>query len=823
MKGFFRITVFEIPILMIRAVVLCLCLITGVSSQVLRTQPELVPASPTITPSPTPTPGPQALGDGSPDFSFSPILSRTPSNSAGVSHVATLPGGDLLAAGMFKVANGKIRVNLARLTSDGTLDDSINITLRSTSQYTYYPIIRRVAVQPDGRILIAGTFNFVNNSVANNIARLNPDGSLDSSFIMGTGFNNEVSLMTLQLDGKILLGGNFSSYNGTSRGTVARLNTDGTLDTSFAVSISTFVTFPITTILATSDGKVFLQGSFYRINGVLKDWFVKLNNDGSLDTGFVLPAFSPLNSIQTATLQADGKVFIAGSFEIRVNSILVNQNLARLNPDGSLDQSFSMVVNGTGSVTSVTAQEDGRSFIFGAFTSVNGVPRNQMARLNSNGTLDQSFIPFTYEGFMYGFAALENGRLLVFGNFTLINGTILEHLARIEANGSVDQSFTPQFGDLTSYCNTTAMQPDGKILVAGSFTRANGVLRGRIARFNPDSTLDDTFNTVIDSGIPQSSGFRDVNKIALQPDGRILIGGAFGTVNGQTQKALARLEANGQRDQSFNPVLTWNGSGSLDIFALVLLADGKILIGGHFVTVNGIARSGIARLNSDGSLDTSFQVALDGTYSNVYFNAIVVRPDGKIAVGGDFKLAGATSPATVAQLESDGAVDGTFQLPTAPNSTPYYVRSLALEPNGKLLIGGTWSSSGRPVLMRLNIDGTADASFNPGQVGIGFFSDMISSIIVQRDSRIIVAGGFSSIGGTTRRTIARLANNGAVDLSFNAILTRVEGPGGGEINSLVQAANGNLVYSGNLLTMNGVLVPGFGRLKSTFLPGTLDE
>ncbi len=142
---------------------------------------------------------------------------------------------------------------------------------------------------------------------------------------------------------------------------------------------------------------------------------------------------------------------------------------------------------------------------------------------------------------------------------------------------------------------TTILQPDGKILIGGQFTTYNGITANRIARLNTDGTLDTTFT--VGTGADSS-----VNTITLQPDGKILIGGAFTTYNGTTVNHVARLNADGTLDTTFVTGTGTNGS----VFTIALQPDGKILIGGWFTTYNGTTANYIARLNTDGTLDTTF-------------------------------------------------------------------------------------------------------------------------------------------------------------------------------------------------------------------------
>jgi uncharacterized delta-60 repeat protein len=182
------------------------------------------------------------------------------------------------------------------------------------------------------------------------------------------------------------------------------------------------------------------------------------------------------------------------------------------------------------------------------------------------------------------------------------------------------------------------VQPDGKILVAGGFTNLAGVSRNYLGRLNSNGSLDTIFNPSIDGG---------VTCLALQPDGKILVGGYFTTAEGQARTSFARLNADGTLDSFFNPGVTVNSWTGLYIEALVLQADGKILVGGSFSTLGGYPRANLARLNADGSLDPTFNPAANGSVTS-----LMIQPDGGVLVGGYFTTLGGQTRAGLARLNS---------------------------------------------------------------------------------------------------------------------------------------------------------------------------
>jgi uncharacterized delta-60 repeat protein len=254
----------------------------------------------------------------------------TNADGTNINSIAVQPDGKFLVGGKFGYINGEQRPYFARLNADGTLDESFNPTLTIFSINCFF-------IQPDGKILVGGTLSATYNGVTRGgVIRISPDGSLDTTFFNGTGTGN-VKTIALQPDGKVVVGGTFDSAAGEPRNRLARFNPDGSLDMSFDPN-------PrgdgINSVQALADGKVLVGGDFYNINGQPIGGFVRLNQNGSIDQTFQTFGVSQVNVIK---LLPDGKFLIGGRFTA-VNNIL-RRTVARLNPDGSLDESFTLGEN----------------------------------------------------------------------------------------------------------------------------------------------------------------------------------------------------------------------------------------------------------------------------------------------------------------------------------------------------------------------------------------------------------------------------------------------------------------------------------------------
>jgi len=370
---------------------------------------------------------------------------------------------------------------------------SILFTMLTFSLFAQYPgdldlsfnpgigandIVYTTAIQNDEKIIIGGAFTSYNGTTRNYIARLNSDGTLDSTFIVGTGANNSIFTTAIQSDGKIIIGGGFNSYNGTTINGIARLNTNGTLDSTFNIG-GTGADNGIFTTAIQSDGKIIIGGDFSSYNGTTRNYIARLNSDGTLDSTFTVGT-GTYNYVETTAIQSDGKIIIGGDFDT-INGTAINR-IARLNTNGTLDSTFTVGTGVNSSVLTTAIQNDGEIIIGGNFTTFNGTVLNHITRLNTDGTLDGTFIIGTGANNQVMTTAIQsNGKIIIGGDFTVYNGTLTTYIARLNTEGTLDSTFTVGTGG-NFYITTTAIQSDGKIIIGGEFYNYNGTTRSHIAR-----------------------------------------------------------------------------------------------------------------------------------------------------------------------------------------------------------------------------------------------------------------------------------------------------------------------------------------------------
>jgi gliding motility-associated-like protein/uncharacterized delta-60 repeat protein len=356
----------------------------------------------------------------------------------------------------------------------GALDPTLNPPANGDGSISF---IDQIVVQPDKKF-------FMNHyEVANEeyqLFRMNPDGSADGTFnpLNRDLFNGRVDVLALQADGKIVIGGRFTQIDGNSLGRIARVNSGGTLDLSFNVSGSGFNN-AVRGMAVQTDGKLIVVGSFTTYNGTPVTRIVRLNADGSIDGSFNVGT-GPNNSLNGIKLQPDNKIVVSGSFTAFNGTSLAG--MARLNIDGSVDLSFSPPA-GINPIA-ICIQSDDKILVGGAFTTVDGASRNYIARLNSNGSHDLSFDPGTgFDDWVYSLYQEPSGKIVVGGWFENFNGQTRNFIARLNPNGSLDNFFDPGIGP---YSLVTSIIPYGlnRILIGGYIDQWNGNLHNAVGLVN---------------------------------------------------------------------------------------------------------------------------------------------------------------------------------------------------------------------------------------------------------------------------------------------------------------------------------------------------
>jgi uncharacterized delta-60 repeat protein len=365
------------------------------------------------------------------------------------------------------------------------------------------------------------------------------------------------------------------------------------------------------------------------------------------------------------------------------------------------------------------------------------------------GSLDPTFNAGTNIGAILSVAVQLDGKILIGGEPTTGRDDIT--FARLLPDGSADPGFHTGAG-VNGFVRRIVVQDDGRILIAGGFTSYDGIASPGVARLNTDGTFDASFTA--GTGVAGT-----VSGLAVQPDGRVIIGGDFLAVDGIARYQTARLFNDRNVDLSFaGPELAFapGGPPPPGILDLLLLPNGKAIVGGAFGFIGGVEQSSVARLHTDGSLDTSFVPAFFS--STVY--SLARQRDGKILATGDFW---AHPGVNLARLHPDGALDENFNPELCCASDDPVGVAVAVQEDGRILYAGTSHPPGTDPpalgLVRLNADGTFDPTF---QAGTGFeLAGYVQAITLQADGKVLIGGGFITVNGVPRIGIARLNNDPA--------------------------------------------------------------
>ncbi len=647
------------------------------------------------------------------------------------SGVAAQPDGKIIVAGAFTVHVGnRAYQGLVRFEADGQVD---------TDWYEQRPqlsAIRRMVVLPDGKLLVAGYAY----APLNGLIRLNPDGSIDNTFTRGWGFDGDVLDMTRQTDGSILVVGRFTTYQGFACPGVARLLPDGALDTAFQLA-EALPGEPIA-VFGQSDQKVVVG---IRTNSEAPHLH-RLTSTGAVDTSFTpgtaVPVYDP-----RFWQQADGKLIVAGA-------AYPLPPLIRLNLNGSLDTSFYP--------SGVTAP-DQPFFLFPAGNnrlvtggSTGGIDGPAVVRYDLSGQADATFqVNLGNGGEVVDQVMDQDGSMWVSGSFDKVNGVVRQNVAHLLSDGSLDPA-VPAATTAIGLVHRMLRQDDGRMVFIGGFHTFAGQARRGIARTFADGTFDLSL-------VNATSATWDLQDGLLLPDGRMLVCG-WSSLQGH---AVWRVLANGTLDPTFDSSATFDGFNTnvaAAVESLALQADGSILVGGNFTSVNDKPFAGLARLHRDGGLDESFS---GGSTAFSGVSKVAVLPDSKLALLGGTQLNTEFGTRNgYLRLTAEGEVDLNF----AGTGTPTQATAFWVQPDEKWIIGGY-----RGHAQRLETSGVRDNTF--AAVEAEYSSEgRINYFLPWHNNQLFVGGRNLRVPGEPETALVRMR---PLDLSNDAFATPQAFPAGG--------------------------------------------
>lgn len=780
-----------------------------------------------------------APGDLDPSFSGDGKLTLElgPGESEGFA-TALQTDGKIVVAGRAAKGSGSVFA-LARYNSDGSLDLTFGNGGKAFIDFDTgeNDLAQKLAIQADGKIVVVGASGVLNTTNRYAIARLNSDGSPDTTFDLDGmvttdfGVNSVARCVAIQGDGKIVVGGEAAGPIGGTNFALSRYNTDGALDNTFdgdGVLVTDFngQLDEARGIALQLDGKVVLAGTTliggvvqvgvarYDTTGVLDNTF---DGDGKLFTGHGGSGIGTFASGTDVALQSDGKIVVS-----LMAGTTTQFGVVRLNSNGSVDGTVrTTILAGSNVPRAVRVQSDGKIVIVGSTSTASfGGEDFAAIRFNSDLTLDTSFsgdgkVRTDFDSFSgdiaYGFAIEADGSFVLGGTF--FDGTPRRFaLLRYASDGTLDTSLdidgkrTDNLGSGVSSLRSVAVQSDGKIVAVGSVfgTFSNDFA---VHRFNTDGTADTTFDGDGIATTDFSNGNDEAMSVAIQSDGKILVAGR--NTSAPTDTLIARYNADGTPDTTFagsGKIATGiAGNANGGAMAIAQESNGKIIVAGfRRFFISTPADITMFRLSSTGNIETI--VATDVLAGDDIPRSIAIQSDGKILVATN-GIEDTNQDFAVLRYNTDLTLDTTFSgdgmvfVDFGPGDD--IANSLAIQSDGKIVVAGSASNGTNTDLAvaRLNSNGTLDTTFSGdgrNTVAVGTGNDAANSIKIQTDGKIIT-GGSGFISSSNDFATVRFNSNGSLDSTLlwgtGGVATSNFG-GDDKVNSIAIQSDGKIIAAG---------------------------
>ena len=690
--------------------------------------------------------------DGSIDTTFNPAGSGIPFGWFGsyVNDIETLSDGSMIITGTFSNYNDGFQIStsrsgIAKINANGTLHPMTFTAFTSNIAFDS-------AIQADGKIVVVGGDN--TGSTVPQIVRFNTDGTVDTTYtppMPGAGVTSHTVTVIEKQGGKMIISGNFQNFGGTARSSIARLNFDGTLDTCFdpgyglSHNAATGVGEGLDVLISEIDGNAYVCGDFTYYDGTARSNIAKLR---TVTTVNAVDDFPP------AVSQGVTSVAVSNVLDYGTDDTVLGVSATTLTVTLSLESSdhAGITLNTTTGAVNVasTVPAGSYSLIYKICQTVSGVCNCDTARVQVN----VANTSIRANALVNRSGVQSDNKIIIAGYFTAYNSIPTFRIAKLNTNLTLDPTFNgsgPSPAAQVAY--DMAIQPDDKIILVGNFDGWSGGSNGRcITRLLPNGNNDTSFNAG-GAGAINSSGNQSIYAVALQTDGKILVGGNFQAFNGTGRNFIARLNANGTVDTSF----AINAGFNTAVTGIAVQADGKIVVAGHFTTYQGTPAPNIIRLNPNGTIDTAFLANVGtgfaGGVVDVLSKDVYMQPDGKILVIGTFTSFNGVAKNYIVRLNTNGTLDTTFVVGTAFNDR---TRSIAIDPSAaKIYVGGdfaTYNGASVPTMVRLNANGSLDTTFSIGSGPAG----PVYTLTRQPDAKIIVGGQFTTFSGISAANVTRI-------------------------------------------------------------------
>ena len=819
--------------------------------------------------------------------------------------------GSIYVGGSRGVFSDEIVESVFRLHPDGTLDEQFQIDVELTGT------VSEISILPD-HIFVAGYFHAAEDEEfrVEHLARLHLDGSVDRSFDSGTGSDGSVNAI-LPIDGGLLVGGDFSRFNNKRVGPLVKILSDGSVDPDFESDLGSQPN--LISLGQQQSGGVIVGGRFDRLHDRDMSYLARLHPDGSLDSEWVSMVNGPVHHLQVA---ANDSIYISGSF----GSVDGQERpgLARLHSDGSLDRGF-VPDDGIRNIHQMRLREDGTLIVVGSFDQYEGVQVPGIIGLDTKGRVSDTFnsllgVP-PWSLAIQNFVVDQEGRLIASGYVTGEEGTnyssvvrlVTEDISRttigflnaehevLETRSGLEIELT-RIGDLSDESQVRWTMQGVTGLPGLDFPEQQGVavfqalerrqtirlevlddalaesdelvtvqleamtesdaigfsdVSVRILDNDRIGSLDDSFWPEIrrtygrgrggffGEDFYSSSRVGDVSQIFVRNSDRILIRGDFDLINDQEVQNIALLNSNGSLDTSFQPALNaaslrWlevqssgkivalgsetdgamllrlSEDGSLDqdftsvldddvdsVTGFRILNDDRILIWGSFNMFRNEAQSGLVMLSPDGEYDDSFVTDLA---PRTELTQALVLPGDRILISGSIRFKGGGRPVFLAQLTSNGQLDPDYDLASGPNRD---VSVLGPTDGEHLYIRGDFSRVGSE---RFRNRGWVDSKGRPTDPFLDVAGNpSFDRVHHQLGERYFLPGDYE-FEGERVVGLGVFLPDGSRDVAFDF------GKGiNGEIRSMAFAPNGDLFLGGPITRFNGIEVGGLVRVNGEYL------